>query len=231
MSNTGQRRHKRYEVHDVKGGLLFRTQVVVRNISVSGLSFETTERLKLGRNYSLRLSNAHDCVDLKGTIRWCHLARTSANGGESVPVYEAGLAFDDVLSERAQNVLRFIEENVVVSIEKRITGRFTPDEIGPAEIEARYDFEVLKISLSGMLVRTQLEAAVGSRFGMEVVLRDSAVPVSGRVASVHRANGGLVEPASELGIEFLDLHEETRLALTSFISNELEEPRASAIPS
>ena len=56
MSNSGQRRHRRYEVQDVHGALLFRTQVKVRNLSVSGLALETPERLQLGRTYAIRLA-------------------------------------------------------------------------------------------------------------------------------------------------------------------------------
>ena len=202
MANTGQRRHKRFEVRDVKGSLLFRTQVKLRNVSVSGLSFETTERLKLGRAYSLRLSNSGESVDLTGTIRWCHLAGTRAMGEDSLPVYEAGLAFDDVFTDRAQAVIRFIERHVILPLEKRITGRFTLETIEP--------------------VRTQLDAAVDSRFGMELGLRDEIVSVHGRVASVSRGVGTREEPLSELGIEFVQLPGEVRDSLTRFISQELE---------
>ena len=69
MPHTGQRRHKRYEVQDVRGSLLFRTQVKVRNISVSGLAIETSERLKLGRSYSIHRMNGHGSLEIEGTIR------------------------------------------------------------------------------------------------------------------------------------------------------------------
>ncbi len=67
MGNSGQRRHKRYEVQDVHGSLLFRTQVHVRNLSVSGLALETPERLQLGRTYAIRLAGNDDAVDVSGT--------------------------------------------------------------------------------------------------------------------------------------------------------------------
>jgi len=223
MTSLEQRRHKRFEVRDVKGSLLFRTQVQLRNVSVSGLSFETTERLKLGRNYSLRLTNAEGGVDLTGTIRWCHLARTKAVGqSQTLPVYEVGFAFDDVFTDRGQGLIHFIEQHVVLPLEKRITGRFTLETAESADIETRYDFEVLKLSMSGMLVRTQLETAVDSRFGMEVGLKSEMLSVNGRVASVSRSGGTIAEPLSELGIEFVEMHGDVNQALTHFIAEELQ---------
>ena len=161
MANTGQRRHKRYEVHGVRGALLFRTQVTVRNISLSGVAIEATERLQLGRTYSIRLAGGEDHVDATGTIRWCHLASfRPAEGGSPSAVYEAGLAFQEVLSEKGHGLLRFLEEHVVLSPHQRLTGRFHGDGMRPADLETLYGFEVLRLSLSGLLVRTQLEPPV-----------------------------------------------------------------------
>lgn len=223
MGSLEHRRHKRYEVRDVKGSLLFRVQVKICNISVSGLAIETTERLKLGRTYSLRLANGQGSVDLNGTIRWCHLSgRRESSGGDSLPVYEAGLAFDEVFSEKAIALLRFLEAHVVLPLEKRITGRFRVETLDPVDLETRYDFEVLKLSLSGMLVRTQLEPVVGSKFGMEMRLKDSALPIHGRVAYVQRAATHPAEPLMELGVEFVDVEAPAREAITRFIAEELE---------
>lgn len=222
MPHTGQRRHKRYEVQDVRGSLLFRTQVRVRNISVSGLAIETSERLKLGRTYSIHLTNGHGSLEISGTIRWCRLTGTQAGvSGESLPRYEAGLAFEEVFTEKARNLLSFLEQHVVLPLHQRITGRFQVETLEPVDLETRYDFEVVKISLSGMLVRTQLDAAVGSSFGMELGLRGGLVPVGGRVANVQRT-GAKGEAVIELGVEFVGVGEDARRALQEFIAEELE---------
>lgn len=224
MSTDPKRRHPRYEVHDVRGSLLFRTQVRIRNISVSGVAIETNERVKVGRSYALRLSNTNDAVDLAGTIRWCHLARTEAGpAGETVTVYEAGLAFEDVFTEKAQALLKFLEKHVVLPLHHRVTGRFRVETLGPVDLETRYQSEVVKISLSGMLVRTQLEPAMDSAFGMELTLRGGIVPVDGRVRYVRRiAAPRGEEPLSEIGVEFVNVRDASREALEAFISDELE---------
>ncbi len=223
MANAGQRRHRRYEVHDVHGALLFRTQVKVRNLSVSGLALETPERLQLGRTYAIRLAGDDDAVDVSGTIRWCRLASArAANGGEPQAVYEAGLAFEGVFSEMAKGLLGFLEHHVVLAPHQRLTGRFRAEALRPAELEARYGFEVLKLSLSGMLVRTTLEASLGDSFPLELSLRDGVVPLLGRVAFFQRDDAVKGEVATKLGLEFVDVSESVRGTLAKFIASELE---------
>jgi len=223
MANTGQRRHRRYEVKDVHGSLLFRTKVRVRNLSVSGLALESAERLQLGRTYAIRLAGEGDAVDVCGTIRWCHLASARPKpGGEPRAVYEAGLAFEGVFSDMAKGLLGFLEHHVVLSPHQRLTGRFRAEALRPAELEARYSFEVLKLSLSGMLVRTSLEASLGDAFEVELALRDGVVPLNGRVAFVQRDDAAKGEVATQLGLEFLEVSESSRGALAKFIASELE---------
>ncbi len=232
MANTGQRRHRRYEVHDVHGSLLFRTKVRVRNLSVSGLALETPERLQLGRTYAIRLAGAEDAVDVSGKIRWCHLASTRPKeGGEPRAVYEAGLAFDDVFTEKGKGLLGFLGHHVVLSPHERLTGRFRADDLVAADLEARYDFEVLKLSLSGMLARTALETSLGSRFGLELALGEGVVPLAGRVAWVQREDAAKGEVATQLGMEFVEVTGEAQAALAGYISRELERtPGDGAVP-
>jgi hypothetical protein len=222
MPHAGQRRHKRYEVHDVHGALLFRTRVQVRNLSVAGLALESSERLQMGRPYAIRLVGDHEACDVTGTIRWCRMSSTRPTpGSQPRAVYVAGLAFEDVFTEKAQGLLGFLEHHVVLAPHERLTGRFRAEALRPADLEARYEFEVLKLSLSGMLVSTSLEASMGARFGLELALRDGLVPMDGRVAFVQR-DAGKGETSTYLGLEFVEPSDEARDALAGFIASELE---------
>ncbi len=152
-----------------------------------------------------------------------HLASArSKDDGEPRAVYEAGLAFEDVFTERAKGLLGFLEHHVVLSPHERLTGRFRADSLLSAELEARYEFEVLKLSLSGMLVRTPLEASLGACFAVELGLREGLVPLSGRVAYVQRDDAAKGVVAAQLGLEFLEMTGEARGALERFIARELE---------
>lgn len=231
MSNSGQRRHKRYEVQNVHGSLLFRTQVQVRNLSVSGLAIETPERLQLGRTYAIRLAGEDDAVDVSGTIRWCHLASAKPKGSDSPwAVYEAGLAFEGVFTEKAKGLLGFLEHHVVIAPHQRLTGRFRAEALRAADLQARYEFDVLRLSLSGMLVRTALEPALESRFDVELSLGDGVVPLTGRVAFVQREEATKGEVATQLGLEFVAGSDESRAAVARFIASELERSAGDAGP-
>ena len=111
---------------------------------------------------------------------------------------------------------------------QRLTGRFRAEALRPAELEARYGFEVLKLSLSGMLVRTTLEASLGDTFEVELSLRDGVVPLHGRVAYFQRDDAAKGEVATQLGLEFVDVPESARSALARFIASELENGRGDA---
>ncbi len=231
MPKTGQRRHRRYEVQDVRGSLLFRTNVQVRNLSVSGLSLESAERLQLGRTYAIRLAGSDAAIDVHGTIRWCHLASARPRpGAEPRAVYEAGLAFEDVFTEKGQGLLGFLEQHVVLSPHQRLTGRFRAEPLVPAELEARYEFEVLRLSLSGMLVRTPLEAALDARFGLELRLGDGVVPLEGRVAFVQRDEAAKGAVATQIGMEFVGGTDQARSALARYHAEELERPADAPSP-
>ena len=123
---------------------------------------------------------------------------------------------------RKERLLGFLEHHVVLSPHQRLTGRFRAQALRPAELEARYAFEVLKLSLSGMLVRTTLEASLGDTFAVELSLRDGVVPLNGRVAFVQRDDAVKGEVATQLGLEFVDVPESARSVLATFIARELE---------
>ncbi len=218
-----RRRHRRYEVHDLNGSLLFRFDVTVLNLSLAGIAVETTRPLKLGKVYSMRFGSGPESVDLDGIVRWCHLVGTRPGSvGGALNLYQAGLAFDGTLTEKSERLLEFMKEHVVLSVTKRVIGRFKLQAGAPVELAARYDFEVEKLSLSGMLVKTRLVPEIDSAFDMEIRFRGTTLEVEGRIAYAERLGGTEAEPEAALGVEFLDMGEEKTSVLKAFIAEELE---------
>src|SRR6185369_16529600 len=112
-----ERRHPRYEVQDLHGSLLFRIDVIVLNLSLSGMAVETTQQMKLGRVYSVKLGDAAGFVDMDGIVKWCHLVKTRAGpNGEAQNVFHVGITFDGTLTEKASRLLAFMQEHVVLSL-------------------------------------------------------------------------------------------------------------------
>lgn len=218
-----RRRFRRYEVHDLYGSLLFRVDVTVLNLSLAGMAVETNRQLKLGKVYSMRFGEGDAVLDLDGTVKWCHLVGTQAGtGGDTRTVYHAGLAFEGTLTEKSQRLLEFMQDHVILALAKRVIGRFKVKAGSAVALAARYDFEVQKLSLSGMLVKTRLLPELDSSFDMELRIAGSSLDVAGRVAFVERVGGTDADPESLLGIEFLDLDEPRIQALKAFIAEELE---------
>lgn len=218
MPETGRRRAKRHEVKDVHGSLLFRVQVSVVNVSLTGMAVETTERLRVGRSYQIRLTDSDRAIDVDGEVKWCRMTKTQkVETGDAAPVYRAGISFDQILSTRAHELLKFMESHVLLTLEKRIFGRFKLKPESPVDVSSRYEFLVQKISFSGMLIQTELLPHVETHFDMELRLANGPLEVRGRVAYAKQIGGSKDSPTSEVGVEFMGMKPEGKALLEEFI--------------
>lgn len=218
-----RRRNERYAVQDVRGTLLLSTEARILNMSLTGMAVETDSRLRLGREYSLKLQ--HDDrmeIPLNATVVWCQLRQARGEGGgEGRIAYVSGLQFEGILSEKAHDLLAFLQSAAVVSVQTRVCGRFRARFAETVNLNTEYEFEVKKISCSGMLIATDLVAEQGSAFDMEVQLDQDMFRTRGRVAHVRptpsRQGGGAVE----LGVEFIEMSDVDRALLTNFIGRRI----------
>ena len=223
MQPTQKRRYRRYEVRDVYGSLLYRVEVKVLNLSLTGMAVEATQQLKQGRVHSVRLGQGESAINVDATVRWCRLVGTrKAANGEPTTVYLAGLTFDGMVTEKAEVVMEFLKEHVVLALQKRVIGRFRPKGETSIELAARVEFEVEKVSLSGMLLKTRTMPALESTFDVEMTLSGSPFDSCCRVAYVRRLGGTDAEPEVEAGVEFTSLGPPQREVLMQFISSQLE---------
>ena len=115
---SGKRRGPRYAVEDVQGTLHFNTEARVLNVSLSGVALETSLPVRVGRTYTVTLRHDdEETVSLTGTVVWCHLRETRKNHlGESLPIYAAGLAFNDTLTEGANSLIRFLQRAAIITV-------------------------------------------------------------------------------------------------------------------
>lgn len=220
-----RRTHARYEVEGVKGSFLFTTDARVLNLSLDGMSLETNTPLKIGRDYSLRLDEGDQQIPLKGSVVWCTLVKTARDArGDVQPVYRAGVHFADVMSGKANSLRSFIHKNAVISLENRLFGRFRIEAERPADLSLEAEFTVRQISLSGMLVETEVAPSVDTECRLEVEVGGIQFQAKARIARVDRVAAPTAdEPARvHLGIEFLELSDDSRLTLESFIGTKLK---------
>lgn len=212
------RLHRRFEVHDITGVFLFDVDAKVLNLSLGGMALESSRSLQVGRRYSFRIRDGAELVTVSGVVAWCNLRRTLRTEGDEVaPCYHAGVRFEGILTSTAEDLGRLIEENAVVEVGQRIYGRFRVEPDSPLSVATQVDFEVRKISLSGMLVETELEVDLEARVQLEVSLVNGLYACRGRVAYA-RPPQHPWEKRTQIGVEFLDPPPERRLLLEDFIA-------------
>lgn len=219
------RRHARYDVEGVEGTFLFNLDVDVQNMSVAGMAVKTTRALNVGRRYLFSISKSDEVVKVAGRVAWCVLGSSrKTEAGDSIPVYNAGVQFLDMLSAEAEGILHLIEENAILDLEQRVFGRFRLDSDAEVTVDAGVEFEIRKISMSGMLAvldgQTGKIGEMEAVFPLEIPFPQGTFIARGRVAYLNQVQvRGETRKEVHLGVEFQDIDEASRQALEAFIAS------------
>jgi hypothetical protein len=218
-----RRRYPRFPTDEVEGSFSYAVKANVDNLSLGGFAVRTSAQLQVGRKYNFRLGDGTDSVQLEGEVKWCRLAGTEKlESGDVVPVYSAGIAFDDILTTTAEELHLFMEKNVILDLKQRIFGRLKVESASEIDLETESKFLVKQLSASGMLIITELPPKPESIVELELQLNDHSFECTGRV--VYAAEVDLVEEELRyrVGVEFLRPSKEQLQILENFIRNELE---------
>lgn len=214
-----RRENKRYDVDGIEGCLTFVLNVKILNMSLDGMAVEANHMISVNKEYTIKANHKGEILNLKGKVVWSKLYKTIVSpAGEVVPIYRAGIKFEDVLSEKTLSLLKFIEENRILTLEKRILGRFNLKP-GDAHIQCPHNFTVRKISLSGMLIESETPLKIDSEFLMTLTKSDGGkdVSVKGRVASLFEPETS--DTPYRIGIEFVSLADRDIEVLKEYIDS------------
>ena len=216
-----KRRYERFSVEEgeVKAKAALADVIELSNISTAGCCIVTTKTLKPGDNVLLKLPSEKVSTPLKCTIIWERTDEEVPAGGE-IPLHRAGLRFSDLDTGTLVRIKDFMRLVGIPSSQKVEDGlspgplRFSIFTNEKAKLNYPVSFPVKKISLGGMLARTETDLPEGERYPMAIYLPDSARPVKfrGRIASKLRREGGF-----DVGVEFCDMSDADRDRLASFI--------------
>jgi c-di-GMP-binding flagellar brake protein YcgR len=214
-----KRRHKRYIVDGVRGNVLYPSDMEILNISLDGAAIETTKRLDLNREYTLKIKYEDTILDLRGRVVWAMLTSKEKRGSkEIIPVYRAGVRFTDIVYEKANILLNFIKENKVRTLERRLAGaRFKIANPENVKIDYPYKYEVKKISLSGMLAEFENQLDLNVQYNIELVLNENVLNILGRVVNYTeiKSESGI---KYDVGIEFMKMSDDDRKLLKHFLN-------------
>lgn len=214
------RKHERYPLRGIQGSMLFASEVNVINLSLGGAAIEADKRLNIGKEYALKLETRSGVLSLKGVVVWSVISRSRrTESGSVVPVYLAGLKFTDIFSEKAKDLLDFLERRKAED-ESRLSGmRFTIDTTQPAQLRFPANYTVRKLSTDGMDIEIDREFYPEDLFKLEVSLDgDIPISVSSKVVSC-RTVPREGESLFEVRIRFVDMTANTRAAIARYVKS------------
>lgn len=218
-----RRLRRRHGLEDVRGHLLFSYQCRILNLSSGGLAVESATPLAPGRSYTLKVEHDGRQISLSGSVAWCRLQGTRrAEGGDSVPVYAAGIELGDDTPAQAVEVLPLLEERGVIQLERRLSGHLVPrgaagEAAPPATVVVR------RLSRSGLVVDAPFFPEAGDLLDLWIGLGDGGLALTGRVRRVRRASPRDGQPWAELTVEYADVGAADRERLDRLLRDELLE--------
>jgi Tfp pilus assembly protein PilZ len=199
--------------------MVLSSEVDIINLSLGGLAIRANRRLNIGSECTLTLDVHDKPLKTTGIVVWSVLTDIGRRGEDSVPYYSAGLRFVDILSDKVQDLMDFIELHKMAQ-EHRLSGiRFQIRAEGKAMLDGLQAYNVKLISLSGMLMETDRAFELDEVYRMEILPADAdPIEFTGRVASIVEVD--LEEgaaPLHQMGIEFVEMTSEDRERLTAFV--------------
>ncbi len=195
------------------------------NISINGACISLNKQLKIGEEYTLNIESNGNTIPISGFVVWERLVKLQRNEqmGDGSPVYEVGIKFKDVLTDKGINLLSFIDKNIFLKQSmvrlRDLRVKITGPKAGTLLANHRSS-SVIKLSLGGMLIETDKRIRLESKHNMEISIPKLKQPVKflGRVAS-HVEIDNFVPRRYGLGIEFLKMSQLDKLRLGKFLKS------------
>jgi hypothetical protein len=213
-----RRRYKRYEVEGIQGNIRKFSDLNVTNVSIGGIAIETINRLDIDKEYTFKIEDKNSFINIKGCSVWSVLSQAEDKAtGNLIPIYMTGIKFMDILNERVNMLMNFIEENRMATSERRLRGtRFKVTTSENVKICYPYRYDVKRISLSGMEMMTEQPLTPGSQHEMELILNKKVLNINGRITNCKEVSSRKFV-RYKVGIAFIEVTDTDRQTLKSFL--------------
>lgn len=215
---SDNRKFRRYDVDSVHGKMAYISDINILNISLDGAAIATTQRLAIDREYAINLRYGDCSLTVRGKIVWSVLSHSrTLENGEVVPVYKAGVKFTNVLTNEANDLITYIRKSRISDREKRILGvRFKVQQPDDAAINMPCEYEIRRISLSGMLISSETAHEIDSEHDMEINLNGTSITVVGRIANCAEVKAADTVKYN-IGVAFIRIPDQELKILASYI--------------
>jgi Tfp pilus assembly protein PilZ len=223
------RRYKRFKVNvmEISGKMVLARYVKINDISIGGVSLQTERMMRIGSEYALRIEGRGSVLSVSGIVVWSLLGESiSDSEGNVIPLYTAGMKFTDGSSEKEKEIVDFLEAHKrgadkQVDINKpdggRLYVRICIEDPEKAILHFQENYKVINLNLGGMLIESDHVLEIDSKLPMEMTLPDDrSILFLGRLAYCR-----LIEHEDfvhyDIGIEFVDMPEQSGIKLGEFI--------------
>ena len=110
MKRSERRRHGRFLVSGIHGSLQTVGDLTLLDLSRTGISFETSNPITVGKNYFLELRYGEASVSLEVLVKWCAMrGGMSDEEGHERPLFQVGAGFVDVHRDAPGGLWRALE--------------------------------------------------------------------------------------------------------------------------
>jgi len=206
--------------------LMFASTVDIIDVSLGGIALQTNRTLKIGTEYMLRVETKGRSISVKGGVVWSTLrGRRQPADGENAPFYAVGMSFNDLDTEKINDLIEFIESHKLeqdsLTLHSmsglRSNMRYHLAANGEFMLTCPEDFLVNEISLKGMLIETEHAFELDQELPMVILFPEKCeISFTGRIASCIPIE--TAEPKQvAIGIEFLNMQKENAEKLTGFL--------------
>ncbi len=95
----------------INGKMLFSNMLIIRDISIDGISFKTDKRVNIGSEYTLKIEDKEKKITVKGIIVWSQLNESKIDiKGNVVPIYTIGMKFNINNNEVQNEIWQLVEK-------------------------------------------------------------------------------------------------------------------------
>ncbi len=212
MQGGKLRKYQRYVVEgmDIRARIFFNIEADVLDLSLSGASIRSTQRLNMGRPYALKFTKGDEVTSVTGVVVWEKLVGSEKDAkGQTLPVYTAGVQFTDVFTDKARQLVGYIRSVVGETAGKRMAGiRLRLHEPGKAVLIHMDKYHVTIVGLGGISIEMDRELTPDMVILFELILpaEETEVRFTGRVAYC-RVMPGSETRMFDVGIEIVEMAE------------------------
>jgi hypothetical protein len=223
MLYAKKRRFPRFALEgvEIQAHMLFSEDVVLYDLSVSGVCIHTRLDIRVGGKYLINIPDGKTGRHIRCRAVW---KTENLRDEDGLRGYMAGLQFENIASDEVVRLKDFMRTSGVPD-DKRVSDDYEPSPLRfmivsnkNATLKLPKILNVRQISLGGMLVDSDAALGLESRYRMKLPLpnKSAAITCQARVASVvPKYDTGATRFA--IGLEFLSLNDNAKAQLDSFI--------------